>query len=88
MKVQKYVTFVKKRLKINILKNKHLNVKGHCLYTCEYRGAAHSICKLKYSIRKETTIIFHNRASYIYYFIIKELPKKFEGQLTCLVEKC
>ena len=28
-------------------------VGGHCHYTSEYRGAAHCICNLKYSVPKE-----------------------------------
>ena len=26
----------------------------------EYRGAAHSICNIKYNIPKEITLVFHN----------------------------
>ena len=33
-------------------------VKDHCHYTGEYRGAAHSICNLKYSIPKRVSIFF------------------------------
>ena len=33
-------------------------IRDHCHYTVEYRGAAHSICNLKYSILKEITVIF------------------------------
>ena len=43
-----------------------------CSYTGEYRGAAHSICNLNYSVHKKI-ITFHNGSNYDYHFIIKEL---------------
>ena len=39
---------------------KYRKVKDHCHYTGEYRGAAHSICSLKYSVLKKNPIAFHN----------------------------
>ena len=43
------------------LKNKkNPKVKNHCHYTGEYRGAAHSICNLKYSVAKKVPIAFHD----------------------------
>ena len=35
----------------------------------EYRGPAHSICNLKYSIPKEILIMFHNVSNYDYHSI-------------------
>ena len=54
---------------------KYLKVRNHCHYTGQYRGAANSICKLKYSVRKKIPIVFHNRSNYDYHFIIKELAE-------------
>ena len=55
MKMQKSVIFVKKNLKINkslkILKI-NIKVRDPCHCTGEYKGAAHSICNLKYSVPK------------------------------------
>ena len=48
----------------------------HCDYTGEYRGAAHSICNLKYSVRKKIPIVLHNGCNYDYHFIIKELAEE------------
>ena len=31
----------------------YCKVRDHCHYTEEYRGAAHSLCKLKYSVPKD-----------------------------------
>ena len=61
-------------------------VRDHCLYTVECRGAAHSICNLKYSVPKESPIALHNRSKYDYNFIIKELAEKLKKQFTCLGE--
>ena len=52
----------------------------------EYRGAAHSICNLKYSVLKKIPIVFHNGSNYDYHFIIKELAEEFKKQFTCLGE--
>ena len=85
MKTQKSVIFVKKKLKINMLKiKKHRKVMDHCHYIEEYRGDVLSIYNLKYSLPEEILIVFHNESNYDYYFIIKELVEKFEGQFTCL----
>ena len=54
---------------------KYRKVRDHCHYTEEYRGAAHSICNLKYSVPKKIPIAFHNGSNYDYQFIIKELAK-------------
>ena len=51
-----------------------------------YRGAAHNICNLKYSIPKKIPIVFHNVFSYDYHFIIKELAEEFKKQFICLKE--
>ena len=70
---------------------KFRKVRDHCHYTGEYRGAAHSICNLKYSVPKKIPIVFHNGSNYGYHFIIKWLEKEFEKQYTCLgenTEKC
>ena len=46
----------------------------HSCYTVKYRGAAHSICNLKY---KKIPITFHNRLGYDSHFIIKLLAEEF-----------
>ena len=47
----------------------------------------YSICNLKYSLPKNIHVAFHNGSDYDYQFIIKELPKEFEKQFTCLGER-
>ena len=48
--------------------NKYLEdekVRDHCHYTGEYRGAAHSICNLKYSVPGKIPIVFHDQTMII-----------------------
>ena len=46
---------------IKIKNEKYCKVRDYCHCADEYRGASYSICDLKYSLPKETTIIFHKR---------------------------
>ena len=52
----------------------------------KFKGAAHSICNLRYKTPKEIIIIFHNGSAYDYHFIIKQFPKEFEAKFECLGE--
>ena len=70
MKIQNSVVFVKKKLKINILKIKG-KFRDHCHNTDEYRDAAHDICNLMYSKPTKIPVVFHNGSSHDYDFIIK-----------------
>ena len=66
---------------------KHTNyIRDCCHYTGEYRAAADSICNLKYSVPKQTAVLFHNGSNHDYHFIIKELAEEFKKQFTCLGE--
>ena len=56
--------------------------KDHWHYTGEYRGAAHSICNLKYSVPKKILTVFRNGSNYDYHFIIKELAEELKKQFT------
>ena len=60
-------------------------------YTRKFRGAAHSICKLRYKVQREIPVKIHNDSKYDYHSIIKELAEEFTGQYGCLgenTEKC
>ena len=61
-------------------------VRDHCHYTGKYRGAAHSICNLKFNVPLEISVTFHNGSNYDYHFIVKKLANEFEGQFECLGE--
>ena len=74
-------------IKIKFANDKNYKkVRDHCHFTGKYRGAAHSICNLKFNMPNETPIVFHNGSNYDYHFIIKELASKFEEQFECLGE--
>ena len=61
-------------------------VRDHCHYTGKFRGAAHSICNLRYKTPKEIPVVFHNGSTYDYHFIIKQLAIEFKGEFECLGE--
>ena len=75
MKMQKSVIFVKKNLKINILKLEIIVIIE------KYRGVAHSICNLKYNLPKKLPIVFNNGSNYEFNFIIKELAEDSKNNL-------
>ena len=66
--------------------DKYQKVRDHCHYTGKFRGAAHSICNLRYKTPKEIPAVFHNGSTYDYHFIINKLAKEFYDQLECLGE--
>ena len=45
--------------------------RDHCHYTGKYRGAAHSICNLKFNVPNEISTVFQRGSNYDYHFIIK-----------------
>ena len=72
MKMQKFVTFAIKKLKMNMLQiKKYRKFREHCHYTGENKDAAHSTWNFKYSVPKEILIVFHNRSNFYFDFIKK-----------------
>ena len=61
-------------------------VREHCHYAGKYRGAAYSICNLRYKIPKEIPVVFHNGSIYDHHFIIKQLAREVKGYFHCLGE--
>ena len=43
-------------------------VKARYHYTGKYRGAADSICNLKYNTPKEISVVFQNESNYDYHY--------------------
>ena len=54
-------------------------VRDHDLYTGEYKGAAHSLCNLRYSEQRNLTIGMHNGSNYDFHLITKEIAKEFDA---------
>ena len=85
--MEKSVKFVKKKIENKFLKDKkYFKVTDYCRYAGKYRGAAHSICNLKYSLPKQISIDFHDWSNYDYHFIIKDLAEELKKQFSCLGE--
>ena len=54
--------------------------------TGKYELLAHSNCNLNYKIPKEIPVVFHNRSTYDYQFIIEQLAREFKGYFHFLGE--
>ena len=75
LQIKKIVTVNKKKKQNHI---KVINkVRGHCHFLGKYRGAAHSICNLRFNVSNEIPVIFLSGSNYDYHFIIKELVHEF-----------
>ena len=57
-------------------------VRDHDYYTGKYRGAAHSICNLRYKIPREIPV----GSIYDHHFITENLANEFKGNFACLGE--
>ena len=78
--MQMYVIFAEKNPK------NYWEVRDHCYYTVKYRGAACSICHLRFNVPDEVPAVFHNGWNYDYHFIIKEFASEFQRQFECYGE--
>ena len=70
----------------NVFGNKknHVKVRDHDHYTGEYRGAAHLLCNLRYSMQIYIPVYFHNGTNYDFNLIIAELAKEFRSEMKCI----
>ena len=58
-------------------------VRDQCHFTGKFRGAAHSICNLKFKKPKFTPVFFHNLSGYDSHLFVKNLGKS-EGNIDCI----
>ena len=72
VRIKKFAMYAKRFITDEGNKDYH-KVRDHCHFTGKYRGAAHSICSLRYKTPKKIPIVFYNGSAYDYHFIIKEL---------------
>ena len=77
----KYCYICKKQF--NTHKN-YIKVRDHDHYTGIYRGAAHSICNLRYSTQVDIPVMFHNGSNYDFNLTITELAKEFRSEMRCI----
>ena len=59
-------------------------VKDHCHYTGKCRGAAHSLCNLRFKEHRDIPVIIHNGSNYDFHLIIKDMAKEFNSGMYCL----
>ena len=83
--MEKYAVFWKKCLNTNLLKIKNIiKVEIIVIIQMDIKVLHVVYVTLKYSISKETTLLFHNTSNYDYHFIIKEVAEEFEENLLVL----
>ena len=79
--MQNYILYLRKNSLKKLAKDKNIQkFRNHCYYTCKHRGAAHSICNLKFNVPNKIPVVFRNCSNYDYHFVVKELTNEFEGQ--------
>ena len=65
----------------------YCKVRDDCHYRGKYKGAAHSICNLGYSVLKKIPIGFHDRSNYWLSFYVKRVSRRIKKrQFTWLGE--
>ena len=63
-----------------------MKVMDHDHYTGTFRGAAHSICNLRYKTQEDIPVVIHNGSNYDFHLIITELAKEFRSEIHCIPE--
>jgi hypothetical protein len=58
-------------------------VRDHCHISGKYRGAAHSMCNLKFKYPKNIPVVFHNLKGYDSHLIMQHIGK-FDGRISCI----
>ena len=58
-----------------------MKVMDHDHYTSKYRGAAHSVCNLRYKKQEDIPVVIYNGSNYNFHLIITELSKEFRSEI-------
>ena len=61
-----------------------IKVIDHDHYTGKYRGAAHSLCNLRYGTQVDIPVVIHNGSNYDFHLLINELAKEFRSEINCI----
>ncbi|XP_058980338.1 uncharacterized protein LOC131803264 [Musca domestica] len=59
-------------------------VRDHCHVTGKFRGAAHNVCNINYTVAQFIPIFFHNFSEYDCHLFVKELLTTIEGNTTII----
>ena len=62
----------------------HKKVRDHDHYTGKFRGAAHSLCNLRYSTQIDIPVFFHNGTNYDFNLLIEEFAKEYKSDINCI----
>ena len=62
----------------------HKKVRDHDHYTGKFRGAAHSICNLRYSTQIHIPVFFHNGTNHDFNLLIEEFAKEYKSDINCI----
>ena len=81
--IQKYILNVKNYQKN---KNKYMIIHDHDHYIGKYRGAAHSICNLRYTIKHDIFIGLHNESNYDFKLTLKKIASYFNEDISVIAE--
>ena len=71
---------------VGVKSTNYRKAKDHDHYTGIYRGAAHSICNLRYSTQRDIFVVIHNGTNYDFHLITKELAEEFRTEIQCIPE--
>ena len=61
-------------------------VMDHDHYTGKYRGAAHSICNLRYRTQTDIPVVIHNGSNYDFKLLMRHFAKYFKEDIRCIAE--
>lgn len=59
-------------------------VRDHCHFTGKFRGSAYNSCNLNFKESRLVPVVFHNLSGYDSHFIIEEISRSFEGDISAI----